>query len=168
MLCHQPCVQGETKQLGKVEEKSLCRETSGPPHYTLLLGTFTLFIFYLMNCLHFSAIQAPHKFVFVLVSLSAMGKNHGGVLEGIKMCIQTPVYLILIIVASLFFMTGNLYIKSRFVKIIVFKMFLKFTLPFQDEGKIDHINLENINTHACPNTRTGIWQIGENPYICYN
>ena len=83
------------------------------PHYTLPLGTFTLFIFYLMNGLHFSAIQAPHKFALVLVSLSALGKNHGGELEGIKMCIQTPVYLILIIVACLFCMTGNLYIKSQ-------------------------------------------------------
>lgn len=42
------------------------------PHYTLPLGTFTLFISHLMKCLCFfpPAFQAPHKFALVLVSLS--------------------------------------------------------------------------------------------------
>lgn len=83
------CAGWKWNSLGEWREKPLQRNFRAP-HYTLPLGTFTPFISHLMNCLHFSAFQAPHKFAPVLVSLFALGekkKMQGGELEGIEMCI---------------------------------------------------------------------------------
>lgn len=44
---------------GKVEGKKHLRRNFRAPHYTLPLGIFTPFISHIMNCLHFSAFQAP-------------------------------------------------------------------------------------------------------------
>lgn len=79
-----------TQQKGKAWEsggKKRLQKNFRAPHYTLPLGIFMPFISHLMNCLHFSAFQAPQLFVLVLVSLVALGKKQGGELEGIEMCI---------------------------------------------------------------------------------
>lgn len=68
------CAGRKWNSLGEWREKPLQRNFRAP-HYTLPLGTFTPFISHLMNCLHFSAFQAPHKFAPVLVSLFALGKK---------------------------------------------------------------------------------------------
>lgn len=78
-----------TQRKGKAWEsggKKRLQKNFRAPHYTLPLGIFMPFISHLMNCLHFSAFQAPQLFVLVLVSLVALGKKQGGVLEGIEMC----------------------------------------------------------------------------------
>lgn len=93
------------RQKGKAWEsggKKRLQKNFRAPHYTLPLGIFMPFISHLMNCLHFSAFQAPQLFVLVLVSLVALGKKQGGELEGTEMCPRFSFYLILIIVFFLF------------------------------------------------------------------
>lgn len=80
------------------------------PHYTLPLGIFTPFISRLMNCLHFSAFQAPQLFALVLVSLVALGKKQGGELEGIGKCIWISVYWILIMIFLFFLINRKLFL----------------------------------------------------------
>lgn len=78
---------GRKVKAGESGGKKHLQRNFRAPHYTLPLGIFTPFISHLMNCLHFSAFQAPQLFALVLVSHVALGKKQGGELEGIEMCI---------------------------------------------------------------------------------
>lgn len=115
--------------LGKWRKKPLQRNFRAP-HYTLPLGTFTPFISHLMNCLLFSAFQAPHKFALVLVSICTVQKAWKRV--GGHWSVPISLNLFDFNHCELLFLDGELLHKwlvithcMKLGKVVAFKMFLK-------------------------------------------
>lgn len=157
MLCHQPCVQGEKGKAWESGGKKRLQRNFRAPHYTLPLGIFTPFISHLMNCLHFSASQAPQLFALVLVSLVALGKKSKEeswrALKCVNMNLGLFDFNFFFVDRELFFYITKIVDCLKLREVIVLqssvnRCFLKIYLWSMEEVKNHHVNLVNISPYT--------------------